>query len=369
MIPLVEIYYEGKNVIAPLACVERLHYSETIYGGAAFEAVIGNWLSFKPWERILTSDSKEGQIRFGVEDDGGGRIWSDMKEVVFSSAAFSIFQGGATVVLSGTDRAFYLLGVCKERCYSNTKVSDVVTKIANDYELDSDVATTKGEFDLYSCDLTDWEFISEELLPIAVGEDDRGDFHFYTRNGDTIVFRPPEKEPQYYLTWNPFSEDTSASPVNMHVKYRLAWMDEERSLSVKVRDLSPLSKELEEFKVDDSNSKRETYAPGRPWPPDDPNTIVVGGFRTKEFRREEVEASARAIWGENCLRLWRARFAVTPAPDARIGVIARLTIKDSDGSDSFLTGDWLVYGVEQDVTPGGLTTTLLLERRGHHTGG
>ena len=85
MIPLVEIYYEGENVIAPLACVGRLHYFETIYGGAAFEVTVGDWLSFKPWERILTSDSKEGQIRFGIEDDRGGRIWSDMKEEVFLS--------------------------------------------------------------------------------------------------------------------------------------------------------------------------------------------------------------------------------------------------------------------------------------------
>ncbi len=370
--PLIDLRY-GNDDLQLLDTLEVFSYFESVYGAASYniQAVDEGW---DKWNKILTDDRESpASLRFGWGIDGES-AFSERKSVLINSADLHMESfGKLSVDINGTCRGFHLL----ERqhrdqlAFRNMRISDMVVEIANRNDLESDITPTKGRFTFYQCALSDFDFVRKILLEQAVSQEGFADYHFYIRDGSTLVFKIPNIGEKADIVFEWFlgnSGDLPAEVQDFTVIYRRKFMANSASLKTEVRGYDPKEKKKAFFTADSESVPYRKLVRGAHLPPSQiSNVKIVAAPPPEDMRQDYFSDYGKALWMKNARSLFRAVLETSPQPHAKVGTILDIVIKSPFSrvavKDHFASGRYFVYALENKQTDTLGTTTFYLERR------
>jgi hypothetical protein len=369
-IPNIEVQWNGQDIVIMQGLIV-FDYFESLYGEAAYRLATRTWETAL-WDKIIKDHAKTPlKMRWGLTAVSGIE-WSPWKEVLANMGDFTFYREVIDVDLQGTGAGFPLKETVNTRVFRDMKVSDMVSQIAGEHDLDADVEETKGEMTLYQCTESDAAFLRNQCACQAVSASGgRTDYYIYVKDGKTLVFKPLLWEPSgLKFTFALYGDtgDDAARIDEIKVKYRRALMGiQEKALRTEFRGYDPLNKEMISFTADDGSVPFQKLAPQSLDPPEKPSDIeITPEPEPPEHLRREMVDSAKATWGSNIHGLFRTNLQMTLLAESPIGKLVNLEVRDAENKQRFMSGNWLVYAVRNQIIPGKRpTTTLFLERRTH----
>ena len=341
-------------------------YFESVYGCAAW-ALSTQTDKWKPWDQVIQDGAKNPcKLRWGYLA-GNVEHWGEWRKLLMNGGRFHYKSGSLRASVQATDIGIRLRENCSERVFKDMTISDMVSKIAEGVGLTADVEPTEGKYTLYTCTLDDGAFLRYELLPRAVSsKDGRTDYYLYVKNGDTLVFKPPDfgaSDYTFRLAPTPGREGTTAIAA-LGVDYRRVYLPLDGSLSTMARGFDPLKKVPVFWKADDDSVSYRVLADAKPPAPKKPSTIMpLVEPHPDQFESKNVENRAKSTWSRELHGLFRIALRILPLPEAKVASTVDLEIEDSSGNEHFLGGNYFVYAIRHVIRPKVYNTVLYLERR------
>lgn len=312
-------------------------YYQSIRGCAQFwiEASDTDWKYFD----VLYGSDVELQMRIGI-GTGRNTIWSPVQKLLVGDVKAAYHGSGVIVTIGGMDKGEKLFRTCSRKVWTKEKISDIVEELAGESDLNTQVESTKDEFDLAQGTVPDGQYIKKTLFPLAYNES-RQDYLCYVKNGDTLVFEPPDvSSVQATLKYPGASDDyTPLEPPFIH--YRPINLPPNGSLSVEQRAVDPLKKEANFFTADDGTVDLKKYASEVPEAPDNPSRVTYSVYSEKEL----LENVTKALWCNRSRELWIVDAKTTLSPKLEIGKAVRFEMKSQDGKSHFSSGKYMLAGL------------------------
>lgn len=359
---VVEVLEAGEGIAVTESQINGLLYEEDIWGSARYALKLVTQ-SDAPWKDFLQNPELRFKIRFKHYADGQQSI-SAAKTLRKDYAKLTELGDNTEILLEGSDAGFDLvLGWKDSQVYKGT-VSQMVGQIAERHKLKTDLVATTGTHYLLQCTYPDGWFIRNILLPLAYN-DSRSDYLFYIRNGDTVVFRPPDldKEVAKFVI-PPRGEVDGIVNVEFHeFDIRDSSLTPSRSQVVQVRGFDRLTKRYIEFRAQDNTVNPQTLASTAPDPTVDPTRAV---FCTAPFHptydERDVKRFGSALWSQHM----RTRYSVSLNVRGFLAIVAGDMFKVD--VQHWLGGRYLCSGVRQwmDEKTLDLWTTIVGQRREHN---
>ena len=362
--PQVEFMFSGQMI--PMDMFRSLTYFESVYGCAAWSMALTapRW---EDWDKIIQDSAKTVcQLRWGYLADNQPH-WGAWRKVLVNAGRFDYSMNTLKVNVQSTDMGIRLREKCYERVFKEKTISDMVKKIATDAGLTPDVESTEGKYTLYSCTYDDGAFLKHELLPRAVSSSGRNDFYMYVKNGDTLVFRPPELgRGNYTFRLAPTAGNEGTTPISaLRVEYRRLYLPLDGSMSTLVRGFDPLKKVPVFWTANDNTVTYKPLASNKPDAPNKPSSVVyLPEPHGPDFENKHVENRAKSSWSRELHGTFRVALRVLPIPDAEVGSTVDLEVENYQGKNHFLGGNYFVYAIRHLIRANGTYYTVLyLERR------
>jgi hypothetical protein len=366
----------GRGKLDASVGLRNFFYVENLRGSAQYKFSSTGSL-WELWNDLVRDEGYTSlAIRWGFMTEKES-IWSDWRSVICNNTHFSFASGTFNVLIEGTDVAFTLKEICGKRYFSDKLVSDMVKEIAESHKLEYRITETVGKFTRYQTTESDAEFISNELIPLAISGGNRADYLFYIEDGVRLVFEPPrlDEDAIYNFRFAPTGGRTDPSApaeiLKMDLFCRRGMLTERDALSTEVRGFDAMGKEPVTWIADDDSVGFIKLAPfplARIWTK--PGNIMLSPLpEAIDYDRTQVETEAVEEWSRNYRSLFRLRLETMPLPLARVGRVVEIDVKDTENKDHFMSGRYLVYACEQKMvqpSPTGAmkyTTVLYLERR------
>jgi len=346
-------------------------YFEHIYGSAQFilHCDKANWQDF---DQVITNPDTDILVRWGFAV-GGQRTDSDWRHVDASFLRIRYSPTNAEIFLEGLDLGQQLNESFRDsKSYKDMSISDMVSDIASNVGITAEVESTKGKYHIMQGNLPDAWFIKYVLLPRAVSQGGDPNYYFFIADGNKLVFKPPTlagSGTSFVLTVAPEEEEPNNIRL-LELEYRRVTLGPLGGLSTEVRGFDPIKVKPVSFKADDNTVNFKKLSSKGPSLPQEPARVwLTTAPYFPKYEEEDVENTAKAIWGANARTLYRVTIDVSPQVKLKPFTVSSLDITDQDGRPHFTTGKYLVRGVKQRITGGEFRTIVYLERRTSQRGG
>jgi len=312
-------------------------YYHSIRGSAQYYV----YCTAKKWNYYdqLYEPGTEVQIRFGRKD-GSTSLWSPTHTMLVGEVEAHYHPQCVFVNVTGMDKGVKLFERCSQKVWKDKKISEIVTELAGESELDTQVESTKGKFNLTQALMPDGHYIQKVLLPLAYNAS-RQDYLCYIKEGKTLVFEPPDVGSSQATLKYPGVEGGYGpiEPPIIHFRpIRLpangAWSDE-------CRAVNPFKKKGEFFKADDGSVQLKKLASQTPSPPDNPARLC----HTIYSEKDTLENVTKAEWSRRARELWIVDTKTIISPGIEIGKAIKLEMTSDDGESHFASGKYLVAGM------------------------
>lgn len=367
--PVVQFSYAGDDFkITKDGVFVSLMYEETLYGGGtyAFRFQTGN---LKKIDRLMNNETQEdGTLRWGFSIDGQDKL-DDVRAIKCNMSKFFMDHFHLIgVTLRGTCAGFNRLWSCREDVYKKKPVSDIAKKIAEENDLESDVTGTKEKYTLWQCGDRDWEFLRDTLLPLAATSSGRADYYLYVDKGKKLCFKTPDVG-QSPVKRFVFSRDNSVASnvLSLTVDYDEYGQRAAGSRYTQIHGFDPKKKEVIEYKINDDTADFKYVQSGtKPKVPSKATShLSVVLPDQEEYTDTQVRDAGRSIWSRHARQLFTMSLVTYPVIKVNVGEVVYVSVVDKAGATHFLSGNYLIAGIVQSISPLNWTTTFKLERRAH----
>ncbi len=357
----IEVTGVGDGINVTEEQLVELIYEESIWGAAKFLLHVEN-IDERAWRPVLTDPERRFQIRFKSDTDDPSA--SPRKTVRYDFARQRQLRDGTEVIIDGMDAGWDIFQNYRgSQVYKGVPITQMVQAIADRNEIETDIVASRGQYTIWQCNYPDAWFIKNVLLPRAYGES-RSDYEFFIRNGNTLVFRPPDLSAEKARFVIPPGEekDDNLNVEDHEFDMRDSILTAMRSLSTVARGYNRLTKSYVGFVADDNSVQRPRLASTAPIPPKFPTrALITAAPYHPNYDPRDVTGVGSAIW----LRGHRLRYS------ARISVRGFLAIAPGDmfriDSATMHGGRYLCSGTRQSIHPKtrDLWTSIFGVRREH----
>lgn len=352
-----ELRVDGNDLELEAGRLVRFLFFQTIRGSAQYHitAVDDSWSYYDGFYK----EDAELVLRFGYTQDGA-EVWSPEHHLVVGEVTAEYDPDGIDVTVSGLDKGSLIFNTCSQKVFKDKLISEMVKDLAEANGLDVSVEATKNKTDITQGIMPDGHFIQKFLLPRAYNET-RQDYLCWIRNGDTLVFEPPEvSSPQATFDF-PGESDDYQPEAPLQCRYRPIMMRPNGAWSTQVRGVDPLKKEGLFFTADDNTVSYRKLANTGPNAPDMPSRIVM----LDEVEDKVVTNIGKALWSTKSRELWLVDTKSALSPKIEVGRPIQLNVTKSDSSSHFTSGKYLLAGVMHwiDMTVNESFTRFWLCRR------
>lgn len=356
-IPKIELKLNGQDLKIEDGRLTSLIFWQTIRGLGQYRIVCSD----KDWAYYdgLREDGAELSLRWGYTEEGE-EVWSEEHKLDVGTFQLMLHPDRIEATMAGLDKAAVLNDRHSRKVFKDKKISEMVQELADDAGLDTDIEATDDEHTIAQGRLSDASFIQTVLLPWAYNAS-RSDYMCFTRNGDTLVFRPPDVS-STQLTMNfPEGSDEYRPTEPLRLRYRRIGLAGAYALSVEGRAIDILTKEASFFTADDSSSSYKKLASTGVSPPDTPGAIDL----IADVEEEMLEKLVKATWGRRCRELWFVDAPARLSPKLELGKAVQLEVTNPEGQSHFASGKYLLGGLVHwmDVAELDTGTRLWLIRR------
>jgi len=355
-----ELKLNGTDLKMEEARLLNLLYYQSVRGSAQY------WITCtdKDWSYYdgLYEADAELEMRVGLQT-GNKTTWSPTQKLLVGNVKASYHPDAVHVTIAGMDKGEKLFRNCSRKMWNKDEgklVSEMVEELAGESDLSTQVETTKDKFALTQGTLPDGHFIHKVLLPIAYSSS-RNDYLCYMKNGDTLVFEPPDISSVQKTLKYPGAEDDYAPTEPPLVYYRPINLPPNASWSTEMRAVNPNKKEAKFFTADDGTANLQKYASETPSAPDNPARIGYTVYSEQEI----LENVTKALWGNRARELWIVDAKTALSPELELGKAVRLEMTAQDGGSHFASGKYMLGGLLHwvDVMNEENMTRLWLARR------
>lgn len=355
-----ELKVNGSDLKMEAARLNTVLYFQSIRGSAQFwvKCVDTKW---DYYDKLYEDDAKL-EMRIGVKI-GSKNLWSEVQNLAVGNVAASYHPDAVTITVSGMDQGEKMFRNCSRKMWNKDEgklISEIVEELAGESDLDTQVEATKDKFMLTQGTLPDGHYIHKVLLPLAYNAS-RQDYLCYMKNGNTLVFEPPDvSSEQATLKFPGASDDyTPLEPPIVH--YRPINLPPNGSWSTEMRAVNPYKKEASFSTADDGTVNLQKYASQLPSPPENPARIGYTVYSEQEL----LDNVTKALWGNRARELWIIDAKTSLSPQLEIGKPVRLDMTAQDGSSHFASGKYMLAGLLHWIDVAGNTSMsrLWLARR------
>lgn len=332
-----EMKVDGQDLKMEESRLLNFLYYHSIRGSAQYYI----YATDKKWNYYdkLYEPGTEIQIRFGRKD-GTTSLWSPTHTMLVGEVQAGYHPQCVFVNVTGMDKGVKLFERCSQKVWKNKKVSDVVSDLAEENELDTQIEATKDEFDLTQGLLPDGHYIHKKLLPMAYNAS-RQDYLCYVKEGTTLVFEPPDvSSVQATLTY-PGVEGEYGPIEAPTIYYRPIRLPPNGSWSTECRAVNPYKKEGTFFKSDDGTVQLKKLASTLPEPPDEAARVTHSIYSEKDI----LENVCKSEWSSRARELWIVDTKTILSPKIEVGKAIKLKMTSDDGESHFASGKYLVAGM------------------------
>lgn len=287
----------------------------------------------------LYEPGTEIQIRFGRKD-GSTSLWSPTHTMLVGEVEAHYHPQCVFVNVTGMDKGVKLFERCSQKVWKDKKVSDIVTELAGESGLSTQVESTKDEFNLTQALMPDGHYIEKVLLPIAYTAS-RQDFLFYIKEGNTVVFEPPDVSSSQATLQYP-GADGDYGPIEPPiVHFRPIRLPPNGAWSTECRAVNPFKKEGKFFKADDGTANLKKLASQTPSPPDEAARLCHTIYSDEQI----LENVTKALWSRRSRELWIVDTKTILSPAIEVGKAIKLEMTSDNGESHFASGKYLVAGM------------------------
>lgn len=332
-----EMKVNGQDLKMEEARLLKFLYYHSIRGSAQYYV----YATDKTWNYFdkLYEPGTEVQIRFGRKD-GNTSLWSPTHTMLVGEVEAHYHPQCVFVNVTGMDKGVKIFERCSQKIFKKKKVSDMVTELAQESELDTQVESTKDEFDMTQALQPDGHFIQKTLLPIAYNSS-RQDYLCYIKEGTTLVFEPPDVSSEQATLKYPGVEGEYGPIEAPIIHYRPIRLPPNGAWSTEGRAVNPLKKEAFFFKADDGTVDLQKLASEVPSPPDEAARVVPSIYSEEDI----LENVTKATWASRARELWIVDTKTIISPKIEVGKAVRLEMTSDDGESHFASGKYLVAGM------------------------
>ena len=365
VLPHADMTFQGQDMNIQSG-LRGFHYTESVYGCATYriDALTNNW---SLWDNVIQDMGQTAaKFRFGVDYDDTPTV-SPWKEILLTNTSFPYSFPLLRVTASGVCAGFKMTESYYEKTYKDMKISDIVQQIASRNGLDVDVEETKGKYWLHQCTLPDGSFIKQVLLPLAVSNSSgRSDYYFWIQDGKKLIFKPPvlgSASQTFQISPQGMPPGTLIPRIRVH--FRRIFMEDDECWKTTGRGYDRFKKQCITWDADDGSVKYSKLANHAPSPPKQASKVLVlNRPLSKDNRSDEVKEATEGAWSRNMHGLFRIELiSQAMIPTVQPTDIIQLDIKDQDGNEHFLSGNYFLYSATHSYSAKGLKSILHLERR------
>jgi hypothetical protein len=335
-----ELKVNGEDLKMEGSRLRSLLYFQSIRGSAQY------WINCtdRKWDYYdsLYEEDAELQMRIGIQF-GNKELWSDVQNLAVGNVEASYPSDAVNVTISGMDQGEKLFRTCSRKVWCKDcgeLVSSMVQELAEENGLSTQIEATKDRFQLTQGVIPDGHYIQKTLLPLAYNES-RQDYLCYIKNGNILVFEPPDVGSVQATLKYPGAEDDYAPIEPPVVHYRPINLPPNGSWSTEMRSVNPNKKEATFFTADDGTVDLKKYATQLPTPPEQPARI---GY-TVYSQQDILENVTKAFWGNRSRELWIVDAKTVLSPKLELGKAVRLEMTDQDGESHFSSGKYMLAGL------------------------
>lgn len=366
----------------------KFSFEQTVETLGKFEIVL-----FDPENDViedLVANAKGAcQFKFGYTT---GRQSDPYDGIIFEYVPEFLYNG-IQITLRGMSKASDFQKQIVTRSWGpDLRISEIVGQIADKYGLAKDIAVTKKIFvrengektdleqKVWQQHSTDFSFIKDQLLPLAVREDDDvgGFVFYYNAKEKKLHFKPPDKESiEKTFIWR--KKDTEVIRFSPHYNGNLlAAMFLGGAVHGPSIDIH--NRETEEVEEKNKGVQATTKGTG-----EGQSTDPQADQKAKTESEEPFKTSGRVVkvWAdkemaENNAKFWWYRYSWMAAFQGDLVVVGdpllkpwvryRVQVEKSTGGLHWTSGVYYARGINHVIEGGQYQSTLLLWRTGEKSG-
>jgi hypothetical protein len=329
------------------------------------------------WNKIAQQTDILVNIRIGAVTNVDTKgFWSKWKEARVTGLKLVSTADKIDVTITAEDEFFDFKRRATQRVFIKKSISEMIEAIAKEYILDTDLIETTDKYTLRQGWMTDFEFLTEELLPRARAKNPEEVFLLYIRQDSPpkLVFTSLDKqsrsgEPKLKFRWEPtgasksefdplgrafiteYTSTTKLDPSNFGTKTVTFDVNKAQGVPYMVS-----------FLANDSTYNYPLLGATKPDPvsplPAKVQSILMDALDL-DF---PTELKTRTDWK---LRMnERVAISTLLLHAAQIGEIAEIDAKVVGGQKLFSSGRYLIYALYHIISGRGSKTLTFLERRG-----
>ena len=336
---------------------------ESLYAPAMYKINIAS-VDQDIWNKVVSNiNDMKAAFRWGAIKDSGKIEWGETRNIQITKLKLINSGTFLSVNIEASDMSFYLQQT-PQRVFKDKTITEMVTQIADENNLKSDIAITSNvKLGLVQAGMSDYEFISTVLaprarlvLPVLC----------YIKNGDVLVFKERKKtSPAITYSWKGQTKD---SVILTQVISVLTL--NKSNFGTKGVTFDPLKRQICPyiFEVDanDSSVLQERQFSSATPPVSigtsvaEIDSIVISNLENSPDRT----IKERVSWDPS-LGMFRVILPSELLPKAQIGTTVQVDTETAEGEKLFDTGVYLLYSVHHKIAPeGNVYTNAFLERRG-----
>lgn len=386
MQPVVELTYNSRGNdfyldMAAIHILESFRYTESVYGGGSFSMMFQTPLMDQI--DVLMEQVKDGvgNVRWGYSVDGD-ITYTDRRRVVLTNVRIvGEHYNLVHVELSGICYGMYNLMYCRQRVYNGKTASEIVAEVAKLNGITGDpvaqlsgktnrIKNTKRKLHVMQGHLNDWDFLRQEVMPLAVAEGGQSDLFLYIDKGSGMIMEYPDTDNWKGDMVFHFSESFSEARREV-LSYETNYRDLSQRLvgsrNTKIIGYNPITKEPVETTVDEEESDFSYMRDATVHPKSPPHPTVLESTTLPDpelFDDFDVEEFGRRRWNKEARSLFETTISVQLTLDVFVGMIVRIEVDDASSHGHYLEGNYYVTEVVNIIEGGNTGTKITLQRRG-----
>lgn len=288
------------------------------------------------WDSLYDPEA-EVRLRWGYIPQKGSPVWSEWHKFLVHDLRTQYRRGYVLATVSGMDLCYKVNTLCSKKVFKKRKISDIVSELASDAGVSAEVESTKDEWNLTQGTLTNGQFIRYVCLPRAYSGS-RYDYLLYSKNGDTLVFKPPNLGDSLgEITFGREDGFVGAmGPMTLH--YRPLMLVSNLSYATEFRTMDWLKKKDEFFFANEGTVSYQKLSSKGPPTAEDPVHIVP-------VCPENFKDRSKATYSGALRELWALEFDSGFAPQVQVGRTVVLNAADGKGATHGMSGKYIVGGV------------------------
>jgi len=381
--PYLEVVIGDTNIEAIPQFLE--HFSHNVFaqqlaGMASFTFFDA---TYDTLENLILKNSSDVKFRYGWRD---GPISPWHQGVVYEyRSRFS--EQGLHLDVHVADMLTFYGAVKYDTLWAYTqgdpinRISDIVVRLAARMGLktteQSVVRTRPGPLSLFQQNMSDAEFITYVLLPLAVSEAGYANYHFFVV-GDTLYFQP--RQGQTTARTFVFGAGQDSKVISFASQYNGLRMLHMGGGDLTTTGYNPLTGKLLRRRIDLPETERPGLVPtpadfiatgqfGETTP--DPQTPYVGGriYHLPFSTQQEIDSWCNWKWTQSREGGWEAALSILGDPQlAPNDLVEVQVVKRTDQTLHYTSGNYFVRDVEQQIRHGSFITNLKLIAQGASLG-